>query len=195
MPLRPRTKIASLLPLLAALLPLPACASRPPWADGEMVRDVRPASAGSQTLANMPARILALHNRERAVVSASPLVWDARLAAAAASYGPALAARGRLQHSPQASRSGQGENLWMGSRGAYSVEEMVGSWANERRLFRPGTFPDVSSSGHWSDVAHYTQMIWRGTSRVGCALHQARDWDYLICRYAPPGNVVGQRVP
>ena len=195
MNLRSRTKIASLLPLVAALLPLPACASRPPWADGEMVRDVRPASAGPQTLANMPARILALHNRERAAVGASPLAWDARLAAAAASYGPALAARGRLQHSPQESRNGQGENLWMGSRGAYSVEEMVGSWADERRLFRPGTFPEVSSSGHWSDVAHYTQMIWRGTTRIGCALHRGGNWDYLICRYGPPGNVVGQRVP
>lgn len=195
MPLRPRTKIASLLPLLAALLPLPACASRPPWADGEMVRDVRPANAGPQSLANMPARILALHNRERAAIGASPLVWDAPLASAAASYGPALAAHGRLQHSPQASRSGQGENLWMGSRGAYSVEEMVGSWADERRLFRPGIFPEVSRSGHWSDVAHYTQMIWRGTTRVGCALHRSGNWDYLVCRYAPPGNVVGQRLP
>lgn len=190
---RPRT-LAS-LPLLAALLPLPACAERPPWADGEMVRDVRPANAGPQILANLPARMLALHNRERAAIGVPALAWDARLAAAAASYGPALAARGRLQHSPQASRTGQGENLWMGSRGAYPPEEMVGSWADERRLFRPGTFPEVSRSGHWSDVAHYTQMIWRGTTRVGCALHQGRDWDYLICRYAPPGNVVGQQVP
>jgi hypothetical protein len=83
----------------------------------------------------------------------------------------------------------------MGTRGAYSLEEMAGSWSEEKRLFRAGTFPDVSRSGKWSDVAHYTQMIWRGTARVGCAVHRSRDWDFLICRYAPPGNVVGQRVP
>ncbi|MDB5672173.1 MAG: Fis family transcriptional regulator, partial [Alphaproteobacteria bacterium] len=56
--------------------------------------------------------------------------------------------------------------------------------------------PDqVSSSGHWSDVAHYTQMIWRDTDRIGCALYSTRQWDYLVCRYAPPGNVVGASVP
>ena len=83
----------------------------------------------------------------------------------------------------------------MGTRGAYSLEEMIGSWAAEKRLFTPGVFPQVSSSGHGADVAHFTQMIWPGTRRVGCALHQARRWDFLICRYAPGGNVVGQRVP
>ena len=29
---------------------------------------------------------------------------------------------------------------------------------------------------------------------VGCALHTEGGWDYLICRYAPAGNVVGQPV-
>jgi hypothetical protein len=73
---------------------------------------------------------------------------------------------------------------------------MAGSWAAEKSLFRPGLFPGaVSRSGHWSDVGHYTQMIWKGTTRVGCAVHKSRKSDFLICRYSPPGNVVGQRVP
>jgi hypothetical protein len=123
------------------------------------------------------------------------LSWDPRLAAAAAAYGPRLAQRGRLAHSPAETRPGQGENLWMGTRGAYSVEEMAGGWAEEKRLFRPGAFPNVSTNGKWSDVAHYTQMIWPRTSAMGCAIHSSRKWDFLICRYSPPGNVVGQRVP
>ena len=72
---------------------------------------------------------------------------------------------------------------------------MIGSWAAEKRLFTPGLFPEVSRSGHWGDVAHYTQMIWPGTTRMGCAIHRVRRWDFLICRYAPPGNIAGQRVP
>ena len=52
----------------------------------------------------------------------------------------------------------------MGTRGAYELEEMAGGWAAEKSLFRPGIFPAVSSSGQWSDVAHYTQMIWKGTT-------------------------------
>jgi hypothetical protein len=178
------------------VLLLTACgASRPPWAEGAMVREPRAPGASPQDLSRLDSRLLALHNRERAAAGVPPLEWDAQLASAAAAYGPALARRGRLAHSPPQIRPGQGENLWMGTRGAYSLEEMVGSWAEERRLFRPGIFPSVSSSGHGADVAHYTQMIWRATARLGCAVHRAERWDFLVCRYAPPGNVVGQRVP
>jgi hypothetical protein len=96
---------------------------------------------------------------------------------------------------PPRAGPGQGENLWMGTAGSFSLEEMVGSWSVEKRLFTPGTVPNVSRSGHFSDVGHYTQMIWRRTTRVGCALHRSRANDYLICRYSPPGNVLGERVP
>ena len=171
------------------------CSDRPSWADGRMVREKRPENAAPQNLADMERRLLAIHNRARAETGAPPLTWDRSLASAAAAYAPRLAERGRLAHSAPETRPGQGENLWMGTRGAYSIEEMAGSWAEEKSLFRPGIFPDVSSSGKWSDVAHYTQMIWRGTSRLGCFIHSGEAWDVLVCRYAPPGNVVGQRVP
>ncbi|MET1110577.1 MAG: CAP domain-containing protein [Allosphingosinicella sp.] len=181
---------------LAFSLLLAACnSSRPPWADGRMVTEERRRDGGAQDLARLEPRLLALHNRERRATGAAPLVWDAALAAAAAAYGPALDRLGKLAHSPPATRLGQGENLWMGSRGAYDLEEMAGSWADEKSLFRPGVFPAVSTSRNWSDVGHYTQMIWKGTTRLGCAVHKGRDWDYLICRYSPPGNVVGQRMP
>lgn len=181
---------------LAALLLLAACnSSRPPWADGRMVTEERPGDGGAQDLSRLEARLLALHNRERRAVGAGPLAWDSALAAAAAAYGPALERLGKLAHSPPAARLGQGENLWMGTRGAYTLEEMAGGWAEEKSLFRPGIFPTVSTSRNWSDVGHYTQMIWKGTTRIGCAVHKSRKWDFLICRYSPPGNVVGQRVP
>lgn len=178
---------------LIVVFGLSACtgASRPPWADGALVRTERPADAPPQNLGTLEARMLALHNHERAAYGATPLVWDEGLARAAAAYGPELERLGRLVHSPPDRRPRQGENLWMGTRDAYSLEEMVGSWAAERRLFKPGFFPDVSESGHWSDVAHYTQMIWPSTSRVGCAIHKGERWDFLICEYAPTGNVVG----
>lgn len=181
---------------LAAILLLAACnSSPPPWADGRRVAEERQGDGEAQDLSRLEPRLLAIHNRERAATGARPLVWDSGLAAAAASYGPALERLGRLAHSPAQERRGQGENLWMGTRDAYALDEMAEGWAAEKSLLRPGAFPQVSRSGNWSDVGHYTQMIWKGTTRVGCAVHKARKWDFLICRYSPQGNVVGQRVP
>lgn len=139
-------------------------------------------------------RMLAIHNRERAAVGTPPLQWDPGLAEAAASYGPALAAIGRLQHSPRDSRPGQRENLAMGASGIYDDQYLLGMWVAEKRLFTPGLFPNVSREGSWEGVAHYTQMVWRGTTHVGCALYRGGGNDYLICRYSPPGNKDGKPV-
>jgi hypothetical protein len=152
-------------------------------------------SAQSQALDPISARLLAAHNAERARASVPPLVWDPALAASAASYGPVLAAIGQLRHSPKDTRPGQRENLWMGTRGGFTPEQMVSTWTAERRFFHPGIFPNVSTTGNWLDVSHYTTMIWRTTTRVGCAIHSTPDWDFLICRYSPPGNIDGRPVP
>ena len=88
-----------------------------------MVTEERPRGAEAQDLSNLEARLLALHNRERRAVGAAPLVWDKALASAAAAYGPALERLGKLAHSPPSIRPGQGENLWMGTRGAYALED------------------------------------------------------------------------
>ena len=89
---------------------------------------------------------------------------------------------------------GVGENLWMGTHGAFGPEAMVGGWASEKRLFVPGIFPNNSRSGNWSDVGHYTQMVWPTTLRVGCALASTPRTDYLVCRYALAGNIDGRWV-
>jgi len=140
-------------------------------------------------------RIVIIHNQARSAAGVAPVYWDASLAAAADSWATELARTGRWGHSPAAMRPGQGENLWMGTRGAFTVDQMVGSWAGEARWFTPGAFPNVSRTGNWEQVGHYSQMIWRGTTRVGCALRSSAGNDYLVCRYSPAGNVIGVAVP
>ena len=179
-------------PGLLALALLAACASsRPPGADGRLVWERASPHPAPQDLGNYQQRILAVHNRERGLVGVPPLIWDPALAAAAAGYGPALSRLGKLEHSDYSTRRGQGENLFMGTRGAYSLDEMTADWVAEKKLYRRGIFPQVSRTGHFSDVGHYTQMVWRTTTRVGCAIHSDARWDFLICRYSPPGNVLG----
>jgi len=140
-------------------------------------------------------RLLVVHNQARAEVGAPPLMWDEELAASAASYGPKLAAVGHLVHSSRTERPGQSENLAMDLDWRGTPESLAGMWVDEKTLFVPGTFPEVTRSGRWEDVGHYTQMIWASTTKVGCALHDERGWRYLICRYSPKGNADGKSVP
>lgn len=153
------------------------------------------AAAQPLVASQFPARILAAHNAERAALGLPLLVWDNDLGTAAASYAQQMAMTGVFQHSDRRARHGIGENLWYGTHGAYSVEAMVGAWASEKRMFAPGIFPNVSRNGNWADVAHYTQMIWPTTQRVGCALASTARLDYLVCRYSPAGNIDGKPVP
>ena len=133
-------------------------------------------------------RMLAAHNEERLRMRQIPLIWDAGLAKDAAAWARTIALTRRFEHAPHTK---QGENLWMGTKRAYSVEAMVGYWVDERRLFKLGRFPDVSRSGQWADVGHYTQLIWYDTTHIGCAIAANDRDEILVCRYSPPGNWMG----
>jgi uncharacterized protein YkwD len=138
-------------------------------------------------------RLLATHNAERKRMGIAPLVWSPVLANQATGWAQNLASRGAFEHS--AGRGDVGENLWMGTSGYFQPEAMIGAFVGEKQYFRPGKFPCVSTTGKWSDVGHYTQLIWPGTKEVGCAKATGRGNDVLVCRYAPAGNVMGQQVP
>ncbi|MDQ2878718.1 MAG: CAP domain-containing protein [Pseudomonadota bacterium] len=133
------------------------------------------------------------HNAARAAVGEPPLAWDAGLAADAAAYARTLARTGEFRHADQPiDMRREGENLFTGTRDAYSYREMVDLWVAEKADFVNRPTPDFSRGGRWENVAHYTQIVWRGTTRIGCALASNATDDYLVCRYSPPGNVVGQ---
>jgi hypothetical protein len=146
-------------------------------------------------LSNLDDRVLAAHNRERAGAGLPALEWDSRLASDAAVWGRELAAAGMLEHAEdEPGAEPQGENLWLGTRGHFEPEEMVGLWIEEKRHFRPGIFPGVSRTGDLEDVGHYTQLMWRDTGRVGCALADGEDYEVLVCRYLAAGNVIDEPV-
>jgi uncharacterized protein YkwD len=149
---------------------------------------------GTGRLTRLDERLLAAHNRERSAAGIPALAWDPALAAEAASWGEALAAAGAFEHATNVDEEDpQGENLWAGTRGAYAPEEMVEGWIEEKKHFRPGRFPDNSLTGDFADVGHYTQLMWRESDRVGCALADGAEEEVLVCRYRTAGNVVGER--
>ena len=141
-------------------------------------------------LTSLDARLLAAHNRERSAARLPAMAWDPALAAEAEAWARRLAASGDLEHSDG---DEEGENLWLGTKGAYAPEQMVGLWIEEKANYRPGPIPAVSRTGDFEDVGHYTQLMWRDTDRVGCALAAGREDEVLVCRYRQPGNVEGER--
>lgn len=152
--------------------------------------------AGAQDAVNHPfaETLLIKHNRARAQVDVPDLKWSPKLAAEARVWAKQMARDDRMYHSTNEQRRNAGENLWRGTTGYYRAEDMMDAFLSERTMFRRGTFPEVSTTGKWADVAHYTQIIWPATEEVGCALVTGRRHDFLACRYWPSGNWVGQPV-
>ncbi|MFL6861470.1 MAG: CAP domain-containing protein [Allosphingosinicella sp.] len=180
---RRRKAWAAALPIAAA--PLLLGATMP---GATMAGASGPGASGRTT--SLEARLLAAHNRERAEAGLPAMQWDAALAGEAAGWAGRLAAADTLEHDEGAQ---DGENLWLGTRGAYTPEQMVGLWAAEKAHYRPGPIPAVSDTGDFEDVGHYTQLMWRETDRVGCALAAGRRDEVLVCRYRQLGNVEGER--
>merc|ERR1712008_159805 len=127
------------------------------------------------------------HNRLRAKHHAPDLVWDDALASQAQSW----AGHCTWEHSTL----GNGENLWAGYGNAFSGAA-VKSWYDE--LTNPGY--DFSKPGFSHGTGHFTQVVWKSTTRLGCAVHvckplQPMGWNpgnFFVCEYSPPGNYRGQ---
>ena len=178
-----------------------ACAQSGPSEDrvwiepaSEQARTLRPVEPAddAQPSDEVEARLLVAHNRERAQANSRPLIWSETLETEARAWAVDLIDSGRFAHDPRP--HGHGENLWMGwGDRVFTPEDMVADWIKERRDYRPGLFPNVSRTGDWVAVGHYTQLIWRGTTHVGCAVESRGDRSLLACRYSPPGNIDGQR--
>lgn len=143
----------------------------------------------SDSQSSIADEIVAAHNQYRSGVEVSDIEWSGDLANEAQEWADHLTSIGQLEHSHT---DGEGENLSMGSTGGYSVTDFVNGWGEEKKYFVGGTFPNVSSTGNWQDVGHYTQVVWRDTTQVGCAVASDGSNDYLVCRYTPPGNFDGQ---
>lgn len=167
----------------AAATPPPAAPPAPPANPAPPAPTPAPAAAGGDAV----QQILSAHNAYRNAVGVPALTWSNQLANDAQAWADHLAQINSLVHA----NVPQGENLWMGTAGFFSYAQMVDSWGDERQFFQRGTFPNVSTTGNWADVGHYTQVMWRGTTQVGCAKATGGGNDVLVCRYSPAGNVTG----
>jgi hypothetical protein len=139
------------------------------------------------------ARILDIHNEERLAVGEPALIWSPQLASNADAYAHILAQRQVLVHSPREGRGRERENLQQVIPG-WSADQMMEGWLSEKEFFVPGLFPDVSTTGDWNVVSHFSQVLWPGTKELGCGLAAWGGAEWLVCRYLPGGNRPGEWV-
>lgn len=137
------------------------------------------------------SELLAAHNRYRADVGIDPLSWSADLSLSAQDWADQLAATGTFSHSSREQRDNAGENLALNSNPSLTV--MVDQWGAEKANYIPGVpLSQASTTGNFGDIGHYTQMVWRDTTQVGCGVasgvYQGVNATFLVCQYNPPGN-------
>ena len=165
-----------------------ACAPLPPPRAGLAAAALRPGSTCGRSTAIPAARLgscaagaqaaLNTHNAARARYGAPPLLWSPTLAA----YAQTVSDTCVFRHS----NGPYGENLAIG-RPALSCAAAVGLWVAEESSWSPGGDFSVATG-------HFTQVVWKGTERVGCAVARCGGeiGDFITCSYHKAGNVLGR---
>jgi pathogenesis-related protein 1 len=139
------------------------------------------------------------HNRFRDEVHVEDLKWSDELSRVAKGWVLKLRDENQcqLKHSHI---SGLGENLFWASA------VMVSDGSSYPQSITPAFVVDAWGSEkqnyHYEDnrcvdgkvCGHYTQMVWKDTRYVGCAMVVCPDQSQLwSCNYSPPGNYIGEK--
>ncbi|KAH9524790.1 hypothetical protein Btru_027833 [Bulinus truncatus] len=134
---------------------------------------------------------LAVHNAARAAVSVGPLRWNNTLSNIAANLSVGTGCK--FQHSG----GPFGENVF-GSSPLSRFNKGLAEAAVKAFVVEKA-FVDAK----WSclgrkikSCGHYTQVVWRSTTSVGCAIFHcpnARYKNLVFCEYFPRGNFLGQK--
>jgi uncharacterized protein YkwD len=146
-------------------------------------------SWSQQIVENTPDLIqqwLDAHNQWRDEVVVPQLKWSPSLSRSAQSWAVGLSDQyGHLVHS----KTGNGENIFWTSESEALPIEATDSWGEEKAYYAGQKI----SGSNYHQFGHYTQMIWRETTEVGCAIvSNGSNGTYVVCQYYPPGNYIGQ---
>ena len=144
---------------------------------------------------------LEIHNCARKTVSPAPatsipsLTWSSAIATTAQTY----ANKCTYAHSGNQS---YGENIYASAPGdqtATALSDASLAWAQEEPDYN--YVSNTCAAG--KDCGHYTQIVWRATTQVGCGATYCTSnspfgssfptWTFVVCNYSPPGNFNDQK--
>ncbi len=144
--------------------------------------------------------VLQAHNGVRKKHGLQPLKWSDKLARYSQEWADDL---GRSRHCQIRHRQGTppfGENLYRSSPLTWSngqsevmainIKEVVKAWTDEEKWYNY----QRNSCQPGKKCGHYTQIVWKKTTEVGCAIKVCADKSQTwVCSYNPPGNWTGMR--
>lgn len=181
--------------------PVPSSAAPTPAPSGAPLDPGHTPGAGQATLSAGLAyqnAILYHHNAARANHNAAPLVWNQTVADTAA----VAANTCNFEHLIPAG-AGQGQNLFTVSGAYFNVTAGIteswykGEFQAMLPYFGQADIPDDV----FHNVGHLTQVLWKGTTSVGCVSIDCGTRmvvggqagsplnKYTVCNYYPAGNV------
>jgi len=129
------------------------------------------------------AAVLKAHNDYRAKHSTGAMTWSKAAEEFAQKWCDKLAKENKMYHSTYPERDNMGENLYMQSWApdADIGANTVKSWYDEESLW------DYSKDAYQSGAGHFTQVVWKGSTEVGCA-YAYKSSTFVCCNYNPAGN-------
>lgn len=147
------------------------------------VRPGKPDDVSHTLTANdLAEEMLNAHNDIRSRIDLPPLQWSEELATYSQKWANSLMTNNRIAHN---SNSPYGENIIATGLGA-TPTSVVNEWASESQSY---TYITNTCDG---ECGHYTQLVWRSTREVGCAMAQNNQREIWVCSYDPPGNYRGE---
>ncbi|KAI9705253.1 MAG: hypothetical protein M1820_005251 [Bogoriella megaspora] len=172
-----------------------------------------PSSSAAATLSGIAQQAVDLHNKHRSNhTDTPPIEWDQDLADAAET----VAKQCSWSHITSANNLTFGQNYGASPTGA-TIGDAIEMWYSETSLFLPSYYGALSptdrgcsESGSCPEYGHFTQLIWKGTTKIGCFIADCSggyslnaeetsqgqsppdgkaDPVFQVCNYSPAGNV------
>ena len=144
--------------------------------------------------------VLDSHNRVRTKHRLKPLKWSDKLARYSQEWANQLGSGSRCTMRHRSGLPPYGENLYWSSAIVWSngkretnpvtIKDVVKVWTDEERWYNY----QRNSCQPGQKCGHYTQVVWKNTTEVGCAVKVCNDKSQTwVCSYNPPGNFIGVR--
>ena len=152
-----------------------------------------PPVTGSKVSKQEAQTALDFHNKVRKDVNVPVLEWSRELAAYAQLWATKLASDGcKLEHRPSTGKWARiyGENIYFGTTKSLTALDASKAWYGEIKDYNN----EKLTMSNFAKVAHYTQMVWRSTTKVGIGQASCPSGaTIIVANYSPMGNYMGQK--